>query len=80
MLYLVQQTNRQIWIEISHIPRDLIIVICIIVICCYEISHKPLKILSLRQVSFPLCFPLYYIFPQGFTNSDKGKNKGNKNP
>ena len=29
-------------------------------------------------VSFPLLFPLYYIVPPVFTNSDKGKHKGKK--
>ena len=53
--------------------RDLIIVIL-----CYQIPYKPLKTLSLSQVSFPLGFPLCYIFPYEFTNSDKGKNKGKK--
>jgi hypothetical protein len=42
-------------------------------------QYKALKTLSLSQVSFPLDFPLCYIFPYGFTNSDKGKNKGKKN-
>ena len=60
-------------IEISHILRDLIIVIL-----CYQIPYKPLKTLSLSQVSFPLGFPLCYIFPYEFTISDKGKNKGKK--
>ena len=60
-------------IEISCIPRDLIIVIFY-----YQISLKPLKTLSLSQVSFPLLFPLYYIVPPVFTNSDKGKYKGKK--
>lgn len=63
----------QTWIEISHILRDLIIVIL-----CYQIPYKPLKTLSLSQVSFPLLFPLYYIVPWVFTSSDKGKNKGKK--
>ena len=53
--------------------RDLIIVIL-----CYQIPYKPLKTLSLSQVSFPLGFPLCYIFPYEFTISDKGKNKGKK--
>ncbi len=26
----------------------------------------------------PLKFSLYYIFPQGIKNHDKGKNEGNK--
>ena len=65
--------NVQIWIEISCIPRNLIIVIFY-----YQISLKPLKTLSLSQVSFPLLFPLYYIVPPVFTNSDKGKYKGKK--
>ena len=60
-------------IEISCIPRNLIIVIFY-----YQISLKPLKTLSLSQVSFPLLFPLYYIVPPVFTNSDKGKYKGKK--
>ena len=45
-------------IEISYIPRNLITVIFY-----YQISLKPLKTLSLSQVSFPLLFPLYYIVP-----------------
>ena len=64
---------HQTGIEISCIPRNLIIVIFY-----YQISLKPLKTLSLSQVSFPLLFPLYYIVPPVFTNSDKGKNKGKK--
>ena len=64
---------RQTGIEISYIQRDLITVIFY-----YQISLKPLKTLSLSQVSFPLLFPLYYIVPWVFTNSDKGKNKGKK--
>ena len=64
---------KQTGIEISHILRDLIIVIL-----CYQIPYKPLKTLSLSQASFPLGFPLCYIFPYEFTNSDKGKNKGKK--
>ena len=48
----------QIRIEISYIQRDLITVIFY-----YQISLKPLKTLSLSQVSFPLLFPLYYIVP-----------------
>ena len=63
----------QTWIEISCIPRDLIIVIFY-----YQISLNPLKTQSLSQVSFPLLFPLRYIVPPVFTNSDKGKNKGKK--
>ena len=63
----------QTWIEISYIPRNLIIVIFY-----YQISLNPLKTLNLAQVSFPLDFPLCYNFPYGFTNSDKGKNKGKK--
>ena len=69
----VRKIFRQTGIEISHILRDLIIVIL-----CYQIPYKPLKTLSLSQVSFPLGFPLCYIFPYEFTNSDKGKNKGKK--
>ena len=60
-------------IEISYIPRDLITVIFY-----YQISLNPLKTQSLSQVSFPLLFPLRYIVPPVFTNSDKGKNKGKK--
>ena len=48
----------QTGIEISYIQRDLITVIFY-----YQISLKPLKTLSLSQVSFPLLFPLYYIVP-----------------
>ena len=66
-IFLIQQTG----IEISSIPRDLIIVIFY-----YQISLKSLKTLSLSQVRFSLLFPLYYIVPWVFTNSDKGKNKG----
>ena len=66
-------STPQTWIEISYIQRDLITVIFY-----YQISLKPLKTLSLSQVSFPLLFPLYYIVPWVFTNSDKGKNKGKK--
>ena len=61
------------WDLISYIPRDLIIVIFY-----YQISLNPLKTQSLSQVSFPLLFPLRYIVPPVFTNSDKGKNKGKK--
>ena len=64
---------QQTWIEISYIPRDLITVIFY-----YQISLNPLKTQSLSQVSFPLLFPLRYIVPPVFTNSDKGKNKGKK--
>ena len=64
---------RQTGIEISYIPRDLITVIFY-----YQISLNPLKTQSLSQVSFPLLFPLCYIVPPVFTNSDKGKNKGKK--
>ena len=66
-------TPFKLEIEISCIPRNLIIVIFY-----YQISLKPLKTLSLSQVSFPLLFPLYYIVPPVFTNSDKGKYKGKK--
>ena len=72
VLYCVKR-YVQTWIEISYIQRDLITVIFY-----YQISPKPLKTLSLSQVSFPLLFPLYYIVPWVFTNSDKGKNKGKK--
>ena len=65
--------NPQMGIEISYIPRDLITVIFY-----YQISLNPLKTQSLSQVSFPLLFPLRYIVPPVFTNSDKGKNKGKK--
>ena len=64
----------QTWIEISCITRNLIIVIFY-----YQISLKPLKTLDLSQVSFALLFPLCYIVPSVFTNSDKGKYKGKKN-
>ena len=43
-----------------------------------EILRKPLKTLDLSQVSFPLFFPLCYIVPSVFMNSDKGKYKGKK--
>ena len=66
-------TAQQIGIEISYIPKDLITVIFY-----YQISLNPLKTQSLSQVSFPLLFPLCYIVPPVFTNSDKGKNKGKK--
>ena len=59
---------RQTTIEISAILRNLITVIF-----CYQISHKPLKILS-----FPLYIPLCYIVPPVFTDSGKGKSKENK--
>ena len=65
--------SRQISIEISPVLRDLITVIF-----CYQILRNPLKTLDLSQVSFPLLFPLCYIFPYKFTNSDKGKYKGKK--
>ena len=65
----------QTGIEILSIPRDLITIIF-----CYQISLKPLKTLSLSHVSFPLAFPLCYIFPYEFTNSDKGKYKGAGHP
>ena len=67
------RNSRKIRIEISYIPRDLITVIFY-----YQISLNPLKTQSLSQVSFPLLFPLRYIVPPVFTNSDKGKNKGKK--
>ena len=63
----------EIPIEISPVLRDLITVIF-----CYQILRNPLKTLDLSQVSFPLLFPLCYIFPYKFTNSDKGKYKGKK--
>ena len=49
----------------------------ITVIFYYQISLKPLKTLDLSQVSFSLLFPLCYNVPSVFTNSDKGKYKGN---
>ena len=67
------KSDLQIGIEISYIPRNLITVIFY-----YQISLNPLKTQSLSQVSFPLLFPLRYIVPPVFTNSDKGKNKGKK--
>ena len=72
----IKMNWRKLWqteIEISYIPRDLITVIFY-----YQISLNPLKTQSLSQVSFPLLFPLRYIVPPVFTNSDKGKNKGKK--
>ena len=39
-----------------------------------------MKTLDLSQVSFPLLFPLCYIVPPVFTNSDKGKYKGAGHP
>jgi len=39
-----------------------------------------LKTLDLSQVSFPLLFPLCYIVPSVFMNSDKGKYKGTRCP
>ena len=60
-------------IEISPVLGNLITVIF-----CYQISHKPLKILSLWQVSFPLYIPLCYIVQSVFTDSGKGKSKENK--
>ena len=71
--YCLDLSYIQIGIEISYIPRDLITVIFY-----YQISLNPLKTQSLSQVSFPLLFPLRYIVPPVFTNSDKGKNKGKK--
>ena len=65
--------DKQTGIEISYIPRNLITVIFY-----YQISLNPLKTQSLSHVSFPLLFPLRYIVPPVFTNSDKGKNKGKK--
>ena len=56
--YGILGSVQQIGIEISYIQRDLITVIFY-----YQISLKPLKTLSLSQVSFPLLFPLYYIVP-----------------
>ena len=62
LLFLIEYgilgSVQQIGIEISYIQRDLITVIFY-----YQISLKPLKTLSLSQVSFPLLFPLYYIVP-----------------
>ena len=73
LVYNMKSREKQIGIEISYIPRDLITVIFY-----YQISLNPLKTQSLSQVSFPLLFPLRYIVPPVFTNSDKGKNKGKK--
>ena len=39
-----------------------------------------MKTLDLSQVSFPLLFPLCYIFPLVFMNSNKGKYKGTRGP
>ena len=72
-LDISMNTNLTTGIEISYIPRDLITVIFY-----YQISLNPLKTQSLSQVSFPLLFPLCYIVPPVFTNSDKGKYKGKK--
>ena len=69
------QGNKQ-RIEISPVLlRNLIIVIF-----CYQISHKLLKTLRLWQVSFPLYGPLCYIIPPVFTDSGKGKSKGTRCP
>lgn len=69
------QGNKQ-RIEISPVLlRNLIIVIF-----CYQISHKLLKTLRLWQVSFPLYVPLCYIIPPVFTDSGKGKSKGTRCP
>ena len=68
-----KKLQNQIPIEISPVLRDLITVIF-----CYQILRNPLKTLDLSQVSFPLLFPLCYIFPYKFTNFDKGKYKGKK--
>ena len=65
---------KQMGIEISSIPSNLIIVIFY-----YQIPLKPLKTLSLSPVSFSLLFPLCYIVPSVFTNSHTGKYKGKKN-
>ena len=73
-MYVNNLVALQTGIEISHILSDLIIVIL-----CYQIPYKPLKTLSLSQVYFPLDFPLCYIIPYKFMNSDKGKYKGKKN-
>ena len=73
VLYVTSLLVLQTGIEISYIPKDLITVIFY-----YQISLNPLKTQSLSQVSFPLLFPLRYIVPPVFTNSDKGKNKGKK--
>ena len=66
--------EQQIPIEISPVLRNLT------VIFCYQVLRKPLKTLNLSQVSFPLLFPLCYIAPPVFTNSDKGKYKGAGHP
>ena len=60
------QRNSQIPVDISLILGNLITVIV-----DYQIPHKPLKILSLSQVCFPLLFPSCYIVPSMFTNSGK---------
>ena len=69
----IPKINAELPIEISPVLRDLITVIF-----CYQILRNPLKTLDLSQVSFPLLFPLCYIVPPVFTNSDKGKYKGKK--
>ena len=73
--FLRQRLQKEIPIEILPVLRDLITVIF-----CYQIHCKPLKTLNLSQVSFPLLFPLCYVFPPVFTNSDKGKYKGTRGP
>ena len=72
---LFAKTNLKIPVDISHILGNLITVIFY-----YQISLNPLKTQSLSQVSFPLLFPLRYIVPPVFTNSDKGKYKGAGHP
>ena len=69
----IAQRFSSISVDISHILGNLITVIF-----DYQILRKPLKILSLQQVNFPLLFPLCYIFPLLFMNLNMGKIKGKK--
>ena len=74
LVNLIGMSDQLKWNNHSSIPSNLIIVIFY-----YQIPLKPLKTLSLSQVSFPLLFPLCYIVLSVFTNSHKGKYKGKKN-
>ena len=71
---ILRKQASQIQVDISLILGNLITVIV-----DYQIPHKPLKILSLQQVNFPLLFPLYYILSLVFMNLNMGKIKGKKN-
>ena len=70
---ILRKQASQIPVDISHILGNLITVIF-----DYQILRKPLKILSLQQVNFPLLFPLRYILPLAFMNLNMGKIKGKK--